>query len=151
MGQLRDRMEGQAYYDRLKVDILAEYAFEKLIGLTKFDWKKREVKSYKRKQYLFNNTPLKLLAFSGQEYPKISIKHLSNFVLVYVNPEQRVYVSGVALRSDVENWILDIPFNLTLKSSIVDYTNFSGLLKFSSHNDINEIIEKRHITRAKKS
>ena len=52
MGKLRDRMEGQVYYSKLRTDIFSEFAFENIIGIRNFDWEKRSVKSFKRKKYI---------------------------------------------------------------------------------------------------
>lgn len=136
MGQLRDRMEGQAYYDRLKNDILSEYAFETLIGITKFDWKKREVKGYKRNLYYVNSTPLRLIVFSGNELPKISTKDINNSVFVYVNPELRVYISGIAKKSDLEKELSQFHKVTHPRSAVIEYTNFANLKAFSGIDDL---------------
>ena len=57
MGKLRDRMEGQIYYSKLRTDIFSEFAFENLIGIRKFDWEKRSIKSYCEKNIASYSLP----------------------------------------------------------------------------------------------
>lgn len=139
MGQLRDRMEGQAYYNKLKRDVLSEFAFENVLGMNGFDWKKREVKGYKRKQYNFDFGSVSLVAFSGQEIPKISTKHLSNFVFIYVNPEFRVYVSGLARKSVISQSLSNVVY-LENQSSVIEFKEFEKLEDFGSFEELSSIL-----------
>lgn len=140
MGQLRDMMEGEAYYNKLRVDILAEFAFEKIIGINNFDWKKRETKGYKRKHYNFDNHTLKLVSFTGSSLPKISLKHLSNFVFVYVNPELKIYVSGLLKLKTLENEFHKGNDLSLMNSSIIDFYKFNELLHFSNFDELKQIL-----------
>ena len=111
MGKLKDRMEGQLYYDNLKIDLMAEYSFEKAIGLKHFDWSRREKKSYKRKIYNFGDKSLQIETFQGDFLPRINQIAASNIVFVYVNPDNRVYISGIAKKNIINKYREDDFFN----------------------------------------
>lgn len=132
MGKLRDRMEGQLYYNKLRTDIVAEYAFECIIGKRNFNWEKREFKSFKRKKYIFDNKELNIISFENENFPKISTEHVNNCVFVYVNIDNRILVSSLATKS----YISEIAKK---KSKIIEITDFQDLIEFSS---IDELISK---------
>lgn len=130
MGKLRDRMEGELYYSRLRNDIFAEYAFENLIGLRKFDWEKRTKKNYLRKKYVFENKTLNIIVFSGDSLPKFSADHVSNCIFVHVNSDNRVLVSGLATRSRIDEQFAE------KNSKIIEFSDFESLLDYSSADDL---------------
>lgn len=132
MGKLRDRMEGQSYYNKLRADIVAEFAFENIIGIRNFDWEKRRVKNYKRKKYFFENKELNIIVFENENLPKISIDHVKNCVFVYVNID-RVFLSKLATESHLKE------IAKKKKSLIIEITDFQDLIEFSS---INELISR---------
>ena len=133
MGKLRDRMEGQFYYNKLRTDIVAEYAFENIIGIRNFDWEKRGIKGYKRKKYLFENKVLNIIAFENENLPKISIENINNCLFVYVNIDNRVLMSRLATRSYLSE------LAKKKKSKIIEITDFQDLNDFSS---VDELISK---------
>lgn len=129
MGKLRDRMEGQSYYNKLRTDIVAEFAFENIIGIRNFDWEKRSLKNYKRKKYFFENKELNIVAFENDNLPKISTDHVKNCVFVYVNID-RVFLSKLA----TESYIKEIAKKK--KTSIIEITDFQYLIEFSSIDEL---------------
>lgn len=135
MGKLRDRMEGQLYYDKLKTDVFAEYAFEKLIGIKKFDWQKRDNKDYQRKKYNLNGKVLTLVTFIEDNFPKLSSLNVENSVFVYVNTDNTVFVSGIATKSKI------LEFSKTQTSNIIEIFGFDELKEFTSQEDVIDIIE----------
>ena len=130
MGKLRDRMEGDLYYNRLRDDMFSEYAFENIIGLRKFDWDKRGKKNYLRKKYIFENKTLNLILFLGDSLPKFSADHVSNCIFVYVNADGRVLVSGLANKSMIAEKVAE------QNSKIVEFTDFTDLLEYKSIDDL---------------
>lgn len=124
MGKLRDRFDGQLYYDKLKTDIIAEYSFENLIGNKSFDWTKRELKNHKRKLYTFNGKVLRLVTITKARLPRISIEHITNTLFVYVNIDNRVYISGLATKTFLESYTTD--------NKIFEFKDFEKLLDFDS-------------------
>ncbi|WP_320019655.1 hypothetical protein [Labilibaculum manganireducens] len=130
MGKLRDRMEGQLYYSRLREDIFSEYAFENLIGLRKFDWDKRTKKNYNRKKYVFENKTLNLVLFAGNSLPKFSADHVSNCIFVHVNTDSRVLVSGLATKSMIDKMTVE------QDSRIIEFADFKGLLEYNSMEEL---------------
>jgi hypothetical protein len=116
MGKLRDRMEGLLYYDKLKIDFLAEYAFEKVIGVKEFDWVKREKKNYIRKHYSFEGKPLQIVTFDANDLPNPNLISCNNVVFAYVNPDNRVYISGLATKKVLSDFInnLKLAFHETI-------------------------------------
>jgi hypothetical protein len=133
MGKLRDRMEGQLYYNKLRTDIVAEYAFESIIGLRNFDWEKRGIKNYKRKKYVFQNKELNIISFEHENLPKISTDHVNNCLFVYVSADSRVLMSKLATKSYLDE-IAKIK-----KTKIIEMSEFQNLIEFSS---IDELISK---------
>lgn len=135
MGKLKDRMEGQLYYDKLKVDLSAEFAFEKTIGIRDFNWAKREKKYYKRKHYDFNGKVLIIETFQDDNLPKLNQVSNNNIVFAYVNPDNRVYVSGLATMSSFEY------LKSTLETTNSDFSNFEMLKKLTSIEELMNLIE----------
>ena len=133
MGKLRDRMEGQSYYNKLKTDIFAEFAFESIIGIRNFDWEKRSVKSFKRKKYIFENKELNIILFEDENFPKINTEHISNYIFAYVNMDNRVLLSRLATKS----YIIEIAKKQNEK--VIEITDFQNLIDFSS---VDELISK---------
>lgn len=132
MGKLRDRMEGQSYYNKLRTDIVAEFAFENIIGIRSFDWEKRNYKGFKRKKYFFENKQLNLITFENESLPRISIDHVENCIFIYVSAD-RVFISNLAPKSYLNT------ISKKQKSSIVEITEFQDLIEFSS---LDELISK---------
>lgn len=135
MGKLRDRFEGQLYYDKLKTDLIAEFSFEKLLGYKNFDWSIREVKNYKRKQYSFDNKELTIVTITKSRLPKINLDKLKNTVFIYVNVDNRIYVSGVATKTRLQELSISNP------SKIQEFSDFESLIQFNSINELTEILE----------
>ena len=133
MGKLRDRMEGQSYYNKLKTDIFAEFAFESIIGIRNFDWDKRSVKSFKRKKYIFENKELNIILFENEDFPKINTEHINNYIFAYVNMDNRVLLSRLATKSCI------IEIAKKQNEKVIEITDFQNLIDFSS---VDELISK---------
>jgi len=131
MGKLNDRMEGQLYYEKLKIDLLAEFAFEKVIGIKEFDWVKRENKNYIRKHYYFSEKSLNIVTFNGNNLPNLNQISNSNIVFAYVNPDNRVYISGLATKKIVND------LNINSKFTSNEDIDFG---KFSSFQSVEELV-----------
>ena len=127
MGKLKDRMDGQLYYDKLKIDLLAEYAFEKIIGLKEFDWVKRENKNYIRKHYSFEGKPLQIVTFIEKDLPKEYQISCNNVVFAYVNIDNRVYISGLFTKKVLRDLINN---SKSSTREIVDFEKFINLQNF---------------------
>jgi hypothetical protein len=135
MGKLRDRMEGQSYYNKLKTDIVAEFAFESIIGIRNFDWEKRSIKSFKRHIYIFENKLLNIILFENENFPKINTEHINNYIFAHVNTDNRVLFSRLATKS----YIIDIAMKKNEK--FIEITDFQNLIEFSSIDDLASKIE----------
>lgn len=135
MGKLKDRMEGQIYYDKLKVDLMAEFAFEKVIGIKNFNWEKRENKNYTRKQYDFNGKILNIETFIGDSLPNLNQVSNNSIVFVYVNPDNRVYISGLAKARDIKY------LKSTLGTSNYQFSNFDKLNRFTNDEELFQLME----------
>lgn len=136
MGQLRDRMEGQLYYDKLKDDILAEYAFEKLCSKTTFDWDKRMNKRYKRKSYIIQDLKIQLITFNPLKMPKISLEHTNLCILVWVLENSKVYLSDLATKE------LFYKYGVNIRNNIYELKKFDKLIPFSSKKELELQISK---------
>ena len=95
MGQLRDRLDGEAYYKKLYTSICMEFTFEKLIGIKTFDWEKRKPKSYKNGIYFSKNKKIKLINISSTMRPKVNALDFDGFVFIKTIPDSKCYISGV--------------------------------------------------------
>ena len=135
MGQLRDRMEGQLYYDKLKNDILAEFAFEGFLGLNKFDWDKRKLKGYKRKYYVIDDCKLNLIVFSSISFPVVNLNHTGLCIFVYINSDSKVYISGLANKSKLTS---ETNLNVNERTEI---RNFQNLSPFANINELKSLIK----------
>lgn len=127
MGKLKDRMEGQLYYDKLKIDLLAEFSFEKVIGMKDFDWVKRENKNHLRKHYSFYGKPLQIVTFIDNDLPKQNQISCNNVVFAYVNPDNRVYISGLATKRVLSELINN---SKSTPNEISDFGKFISLQHF---------------------
>lgn len=130
MGKLRDRMEGQFYYSKLKNDIFSEYAFENSTGIKNFDWEKRSSKNYERKKYIFEDKVLNIISFDYDNLPQISSANATNCIFVHVNIDNRVLLSGLATKGFI-NEILK-----KSKSKNIEISEFQNLIEFSSIDDL---------------
>lgn len=136
MGKLRDRMEGQSYYNKLRVDIFSEYAFENIIGIRNFDWEKRSIKSYKRKKYIFEDKVLDIITFVNNSLPKLSSEHVQNCIFVYINThDNKVLVSGLATKKHISEIINK------KESKIIEISDFKDLIELSSIEDLIDKME----------
>lgn len=130
MGKLRDRMEGQFYYSKLKNDIFSEYAFENSIGIKNFDWEKRSAKNYERKKYIFEGKVLNIISFDNDNLPQISAAKITNCIFVHVNIDNRVLLSGLATKGYINEIVKKD------KSKIIEISAFQNLIEFSSTDDL---------------
>tara|TARA_R110001592_G_scaffold90356_4_gene265752 strand:+ start:139 stop:690 length:552 start_codon:yes stop_codon:yes gene_type:complete len=101
MGKLRDRFEGQKYYNSLRSKILSEFAFEKLLGLGDFDWEKRKERSSQESTYIFNNKKISLITFSKGNLPLFRPEYLDSTVFIYTRSDLNVYISGLATKKEI--------------------------------------------------
>lgn len=142
MGELRDRMEGQLYYDRLKIDILSEFAFETIVGRNKiFDWDKRKLKGYRRKHYIINNRNLTLISFSSSSFPQFNINKVENCIFCYVKPDQKVYISGLGLKSDLIENSFEIPSPVVSRDVNREFREFGKLRSFKNFESLCSLLD----------
>lgn len=130
MGQLRDRMEGQMYYNKLRNNILSEYAFENILFKSPFDWDKRMNKNYKRKPYSIEGFSISLITFKTNNYPKISLNHTNLCVMGVATEDSKVYLSGIATKK-----LIKIN-GVNIRDQIFELRNFDQLITFSTQQDL---------------
>lgn len=135
MGKLRDRTEGQSYFNKLKTDIFAEYAFENIIGMHKFNWEARDAKNFKRKKYIFQEKQLQLITFENDSLPKIDSLNLCNSIFINVNTDNRVLVSKLATLKELEK-IATIQ-----ESRVLEISEFKNLKDFSTLNEMISLLD----------
>ncbi|WP_299902090.1 hypothetical protein [uncultured Aquimarina sp.] len=143
MGQLRDRMEGQMYYDKLRNDILTEFAFENLLLKSTYDWSKRMNKNYKRKIYPIDGFNIRLITFSDKVYPKISLEHTNLCVFGRATNDSKVYLSGLATKELIKS------NSINIRSNIFELKSFESLLKFSTREELINQLESNNIPKVK--
>ncbi|WP_304518137.1 hypothetical protein [Cecembia rubra] len=103
MGKLRDKFDAQAYYDKLRIEILSEYAFEKFLDFNEFDWQSRMKKENKRLQYELEGKKIVLCPFTKDRKPKYVNETPANTILIYLKPERKVYIRGLLTFKTIEN------------------------------------------------
>ena len=130
MGKLRDRMEGQFYYTKLRTDIFSEFAFENIIGIKNFDWEKRSIKSFERKKYIFEDKVLNIIPFDNDNLPKISVENVNNCIFVHVNIDNRVLLSGLATKTYMNE------IAKKKNSKIIEISEFQDLIEYSSLDEL---------------
>ncbi|MCK0179107.1 hypothetical protein MWU50_07385 [Flavobacteriaceae bacterium S0862] len=130
MGKLRDRMEGQMYYNKLMNNILTEYALENILFKSSFDWDKRMNKSYKRKVYSIDGFNIHLITFNSDNYPKISIDHTNLCIMGSATVDSKVYLSGLATSELIKN------IGVNIRNNIFEIRTFDKFLKFSTQQDL---------------
>lgn len=139
MGQLRDRMEGQMYYDKLRNNILTEYALENILFKSSFDWEKRMNKSYKRKAYSIDGFNINLITFSKGNYPKISLNHTNLCIMGRATEDSKVYLSGLATRELIKT------NGINIRDEIFEFRTFDQLLIFSTQQELISQLKKNGI------
>lgn len=139
MGQLRDRMEGQMYYNKLRNDILTEFAFENLLLKSTYDWSKRMNKHYKRKIYHIGEYNIRLITFSDKNYPKISIDYTNLCVFGRATADSKVYLSGLATKELIKS------DGTNIRNDVFELKSFENLLKFSTREDLINQLESNNI------
>ena len=95
MGQLRDRMEGQMYYNNLRNNILTEYALESILFKSSFDWARRMNINYKRKAYCVDGFNIELITFGKDTLPRIKLSKTNLYILGRANEDSKVYKGQV--------------------------------------------------------
>lgn len=130
MGQLRDRMEGQMYYNKLKNNILTEYAFESILFKSSFDWEKRMIKNYKRKAYTIAGFNIHLITFNKGNFPKISIDNTNLYIMGRATEDSKVYISGIATSELIKT------NGVNIRNNIFELRTFDQLLTFSTEQDL---------------
>ncbi len=136
MGMLRDKFDGQRYFDTLREDIISEFAFEKYINLEKFDWQRREKKSYRRKYYEFNGVTIELVSFNIGTTPKINPSKIDNVVFVCVKPDLRVYISGLANKDLIISRSIPIKPYFPLNPGLQEIKEFTGFILFKNLDEL---------------
>jgi len=132
IGKLRDKYEGQRYFDILRKDIISEFAFEKYLNLGKFDWKKRIAKNYLRRIYTFNDESIELINFTINSYPRFDPSKIKNTVFVYIKPDYRVYISGLATKQLIlKKSVPPLEYN-PLNRELQEIREFDTFIPFSS-------------------
>jgi hypothetical protein len=141
IGQLRDKYEGQRYYEKLRMDIFSEYAFEKALEFGDFDWDYRKNKYYSRCTYDFNNNKVNLIHFTSDSLPLVDFNIIQNAVFVYIKPDYKVYLSGVATKKilieNTRSSSIYNPFNKNLK----EVSNFKNFLPFKNKEELIRAVE----------
>jgi hypothetical protein len=139
MGQLRDRMEGQMYYDKLRNDILTEFAFENLLLKNSYDWSKRMNKNYKRKIYNISGFKIRLISFSDNNYPKLSLDPTNLYIFGRATVDSKVYLSGLATKELIES------DGTNIRNNIFELKSFENLLKFSTREELNNQLRSKDV------
>ncbi|QCX40044.1 hypothetical protein FF125_16925 [Aureibaculum algae] len=136
MGQLRDRMEGQMYYNKLRSNIMSEFALENILFKTSFDWDKRMDKSYKRKPYSIEDFKVHLITFNTNNFPKISVAHTNLCIMANATEDSKVYLSGLATKELIKS------SGLNIRNDIFEMKSFDKLIPFSTQEDLIEVLNK---------
>lgn len=149
MGKLRDSFEGQAYFDRIRLALIAEYSFEKILRI-EFNWDIRKKKQFKRLSYEIEEMKFLLVPFSSNHHPLIPLKTEIPLVLCYLKPDNNCYVSGLVPSEILKKSIHEID---TIGEKIdLNGTNlFSYTESFLSFSNSKEFIENLNYDYAKQS
>lgn len=139
MGQLRDRMEGQMYYNKLRNNILTEYALENILFKSSFDWDKRMNKNYKRKAYSIEGFNINLMTISKHTFPKISLTQDNFYIIGVSDKDFKVYISGLATRELIKT------SGVNIRNEIYELRAFNQLLPFSSQQELISHLQKTKI------
>lgn len=132
MGKLRDRLEGQSYYNKLEKDLIIELAFESIVYKSKFDWEKRKSKLYKRREYLIKDHKIVLIPFSGSLLPKVNICPTENYIFFYKYNDYKVLLSGLAKPHVLMQHNSQMPNNFYLVNNFSNFPRFNNLKELLS-------------------
>ena len=103
MGKLRDKYEGQAYFEKIKKEIIAEFCFEKLTSLEPFNWEKRKKKTYSRLNYNIDGKKVLLVSFGSPDnkFPLLLPGSSDLYIFVYLPNNPKVYISNILSNEDL--------------------------------------------------
>ena len=95
MGKLRDRMEGQFYYTRLRKRIISTFAFEKAILGKNYNWASRESTKEFNETYKIDNLSVRIVSYDsgGAILPLLKDVVEDIVIFSYVHPDSKVYFS----------------------------------------------------------
>ncbi len=144
IGKLRDKFEGQRYYDSLRLDIISEFVFEKFLDLGDFEWDKRRIKNYQRNSYEFGIHQIKVVNFSVGSFPKLNPQAISNIVFTYIKPDLKCYISGIGTREIISN-ISESPLEYNpLNPELKEIRDFKKLVPFEDLNGLLQALKLHH-------
>lgn len=143
MGKLRDRLDGMAYYERLREDILAELAFEELLGLDDFDWEKRKAKRYQRKFYVIDNIPFHLISFPTKnfKFPLVEVDNIENAIFICSNSKNKVFICGLASKEMLKKYGVTPSFYSPMTGSLKEFRGLDQLMRFNSKEELVALLQ----------
>ncbi|MCH6236114.1 hypothetical protein [Cognataquiflexum rubidum] len=139
MGKLRDKYDAQAYFNKLRIDISSEFAFEKYLGLGDFDWERRKQKNYNRLEYKFFNKKIRLLTFSKEKKINLKESEICHHVLIYHKPDRNYFIGGIIFEENIKRLI-----NESSNDSILGVQfepDYEQMKKFENLEELEEVLK----------
>jgi hypothetical protein len=143
MGKLRDMYEGQSYYNKLRKDIISEFAFEKYLGSMEFNWEKRRHKGYVRNRFRVNDKNVYLLNFTSAtlEFPSLDPEIVDFAVFIYLKQDSLPYISGLADKMLITRLAQPLSEYSPMKRKLREIREFNTLLPFSSMEELQDLVK----------
>lgn len=140
-GQLRDRYEGQMFYDRFTREMMSEIALEKLLDIKFIDWEaKRTIKGCPN-VLIYNNLKVGVTANEFAEYPILIDEEITlPQVFTIKKGSDYIYICGLATTRILEENSKKIPLTPMALGRKAIFTGFDKLLMFDSTEKIEELL-----------
>lgn len=124
MNKLRDKFEGQKYYNSFLLKAFAELTFEKVTGQEIYNWEQKELQKAYKPNLELEGKSVELIFADLDSYPLIPRGNYDIGVIIFINIDSRdTMVMGYASQTDL------IDNANTSSLSPMFETNFIGHLK----------------------
>ena len=136
LGQLRDRYEGQSFFDKTLMNIGSLMAIQKHLGLSLIDVSQIDLGDFKPK-LIINDQEIDVLVFDFGTLPLVNMDNLDRDTFFVIQKDRVTFnLCGVASKETIKENVIDTHIE---RSTYANNMNFIG---FSYLSSTEEIIEK---------
>lgn len=97
---LRDKFEGERYYNQFLQKSFAELAFQNYVGESFFQLGEKSNKDFKP-NFILNNKRVEVIDCSFEEFPRIPVGDYDSLIFCFVNLSSRdVWIAGILNRDE---------------------------------------------------
>lgn len=125
MGELRDKFEGVAFYNKFSRKILGMLAVEKLLKIKLVDYSKLSPKNFEAKM-LVDEKEIEIVTFDNGKFPVINKLNCEPAIIVFKKDSKNLYICGYADKNTLNKYQNDKLFNGNIVGSEKEKSAFTG-------------------------